>query len=72
MTTETQITDGKTNLRGNLTVREKPKKTNYTLYLPPTGPFASVETKDNRHPVSHGLQAIIDDLLKKVVSLTLE
>lgn len=56
MTMETQITDGKINLRGNLAVREKPKKADYILYLTPYWPLAIVEAKDNRHSVSHGLQ----------------
>ena len=56
MTMETQITDGKINLRGNLAVREKPKKADYILYLNPYRPIAIVEAKDNRHSVSHGLQ----------------
>ena len=56
MTMETQITDGKINLRGNLAVREKPKKADYILYLTPYRPLAIVEAKDNRHSVSHGLQ----------------
>ena len=56
MTMETQITDGEINLRGNLAVREKPKKADYILYLTPYRPLAVVEAKDNRHSVSHGLQ----------------
>ncbi len=33
ITMETNITDGKINLRGNLTVREKPKKADYIYML---------------------------------------
>ena len=33
VTMETKITDGKINLRGNLAVREKPKKADYIPYL---------------------------------------
>ena len=32
ITMETKITDGKINLKGNLIVREKPKKADYVLY----------------------------------------
>ena len=56
LTMETKITDGKINLRGNLAVREKPKKADYILYLNPYHPIAIVEAKDNSHSVSHGLQ----------------
>ena len=33
ITMETKITDGKINLRGNLVVRERPKKVDYLLYI---------------------------------------
>lgn len=56
VTMETQITDGKINLRGNLAVREKPKKADYVLYLNAYHPVAVVEAKDNQHSVSFGLQ----------------
>ena len=56
ITMETKITDGKINLRGNLAVREKPKKADYILYLNPYHPIAIVEAKDNHHTPSHGLQ----------------
>ena len=56
ITMETKITDGKINLRGNLAVREKPKKADYILYLNSYHPIAIVEAKDNNHTVSHGLQ----------------
>lgn len=56
MTMETKITDGRINLRGNITVREKPKKADYVLYLHKNKPIAIVEAKDNHHTVSHGLQ----------------
>lgn len=56
MTMETKITDGRINLRGNITVREKPKKADYVLYLHKNKPIAIVEAKDNNHTVSHGLQ----------------
>ena len=53
---ETKITDGKINLKGNLIVREKPKKADYVLYLGTNQPIAIVEAKDNNHTVSFGLQ----------------
>ena len=56
ITMETQITDGKINLKGNLVTREKPKKVDYLLYLGPNYPMAVVEAKDNNHTVSYGLQ----------------
>ena len=59
ITMETKITDGKINLKGNLVVREKPKKADYVLYLASNKPIAIVEAKDNNHSVSHGLQQAI-------------
>jgi len=56
ITMETKITDGKINLKGNLIVREKPKKADYVLYLHANQPIAIVEAKDNNHTVSYGLQ----------------
>lgn len=56
ITMETKLTDGKINLKGNLVVREKPKRADYVLYLAPNHPIAIVEAKDNNHCVSYGLQ----------------
>ena len=56
ITMETKITDGRINLRGNIPVREKPKKADYVLYLHKNKPLAIVEAKDNNHTVSYGLQ----------------
>lgn len=56
ITMETQITDGKVNLRGNMVVRSKPKKADYVLYINKNKPIAIVEAKDNTHSVSYGLQ----------------
>ena len=56
ITMETKITDGKINLKGNLVVREKPKKADYVLYLQDEKPIAIVEAKDNKHTVSYGIQ----------------
>lgn len=56
ITMETQITDGKVNLRGNMVVRSKPKKADYVLYINKNKPIAIVEAKDNTHSLSYGLQ----------------
>lgn len=56
ITMETKITDGRINLKGNLAIREKPKKADYVLYLNKDKPIAIVEAKDNNHTVSYGLQ----------------
>lgn len=56
ITMETQITDGKVNLKGNFVFREKPKRADYMLYLSANNPIAIVEAKDNHHSVSYGLQ----------------
>ena len=56
ITMETQITDGRINLKGNFVFRNKPKKADYVLYLNKSKPIAIVEAKDNNHSVSHGLQ----------------
>lgn len=56
MTMETQITDGKINLRGNLVSRAQPKRADYVLYINANNPIAIVEAKDNQHAVEDGLQ----------------
>ena len=56
ITMETQITDGKINLRGNLAFRERPKRADYVLYLTDNHPIAIIEAKDHTHSVSFGLQ----------------
>ena len=56
ITMETQITDGKINLKGNFVFREKPKRADYILYLNANNPIAIVEAKDNKHSITHGLQ----------------
>ena len=56
ITMETQITDGRINLKGNLISREKPKRVDYLLYLSTNNPIAVIEAKDNNHSISHGLQ----------------
>lgn len=59
ITMETQITDGKVNLKGNFVFREKPKRADYILYLGANNPIAVIEAKDNNHNVSFGLQQAI-------------
>lgn len=56
ITMETQITDGRVNIKGNMTTREKPKRVDYLLYLSDNKPIAVVEAKDHNHSVSYGLQ----------------
>ena len=56
ITMETQVTDGKINLKGNFVFREKPKRADYILYLNANNPIAIIEAKDNTHSISHGLQ----------------
>ena len=56
ITMETNITDGKINLKGNFVTREKPKRADYVLYLNSNNPIAIIEAKDNKHSISHGLQ----------------
>ncbi|MBQ8506958.1 MAG: DEAD/DEAH box helicase family protein [Clostridia bacterium] len=60
ITMETQITDGKINLKGNFVFREKPKRADYILYLNANNPIAIVEAKDNKHSISHGLQQAME------------
>ena len=59
ITMETQITDGRINLKGNLISREKPRRVDYLLYLSDNNPIAVIEAKDNNHSISHGLQQAI-------------
>lgn len=56
ITMETKITDGRVNVKGNLTRRESPKRVDYLLYLSDNKPIAVVEAKDNNHSISFGLQ----------------
>ncbi len=56
ITMETQVTDGRINLRGNMAHREPPKHADYLLYFSTNNPIAVVEAKDNKHSISFGLQ----------------
>lgn len=60
ITMETQVTDGKINIRGNFVSREKPKRADYILHLNANNPIAVVEAKDNKHSVSDGLQQAME------------
>lgn len=60
ITMETQITDGKISLKGNLAVRQPGKRVDYLIYLSANNPIAVVEAKDNHHQVSAGLQQAMD------------
>ena len=60
ITMETQITEGKINLKGNFVFREKPKRADYLLYLSANNPIAVIEAKDNNHSISHGLQQAME------------
>lgn len=60
ITMETQITDGKINLKGNFVFREKPKRADYLLYLNANNPIAVIEAKDNNHSISYGLQQAME------------
>ena len=53
---EAKITDGRMNIKGNLAVRNTPKKADYLLYTASGHPIAVVEAKDNNHSVSFGMQ----------------
>ncbi|WP_415980424.1 EcoAI/FtnUII family type I restriction enzme subunit R [Faecalicoccus pleomorphus] len=56
ITMETQITDGRINIKGNYVSRSKPKRADYILYYNKNKPIAIVEAKDNKHSISFGLQ----------------
>lgn len=56
ITMETAVTDGRIDLHGPMVSRQRPKKADYLLYLSANHPIAVVEAKDNKHPVSYGLQ----------------
>ena len=53
---EKKITDGRMNIKGNMAVRETPKRADYVLCYRGYYPLAIVEAKDNRHIPSYGLQ----------------
>ena len=59
ITMETKITDGRISLKGNVAYCESAKKADYILYLNKYHPIAIVEAKDNKHSISHGLQAYL-------------
>lgn len=60
METKVEFTDGKINLQGNVASRQAPKKADYILYINSNNPIAIVESKDNNHSVSYGLQQAME------------
>ena len=54
--TEYYFTDGEIIVRGQVTMRGKPKKADYVLSYTPDLPLAIVEAKDTNHSVGAGLQ----------------
>ncbi len=60
ITMETQITDGRISLEGNVVSRKEKKKADYILYLEAEKPIAVIEAKDHNHTVSYGLQQALD------------
>ena len=56
---EYYYTDGKINVRENVSQRGKGKKVDYLLSYKPNIPIAIVEAKDNKCTVSHGIQQAI-------------
>lgn len=57
---EYYYTDGKINVRENIAQRGKGKKVDYLLSYKSNIPIAIVEAKDNKVPVSHGIQQGMD------------
>ncbi|MBR4696352.1 MAG: type I restriction enzyme HsdR N-terminal domain-containing protein, partial [Selenomonadaceae bacterium] len=53
---EKKITDGRVNIKGNMAVREDPKRADYVLCYRGYYPLAIVEAKDNKQLPSFGLQ----------------
>ncbi|MDO4467888.1 MAG: DEAD/DEAH box helicase family protein [Bacillota bacterium] len=53
---EVKITDGRINIAGNVSTRQKPKFADYLLYFNGDNPIAVVEAKDMNHSASYGLQ----------------
>ena len=60
LTMETQITDGKISLRGNLAVRQPGKRLDYLLYLIANNPISVVEATDKHNQISAALQQQMD------------
>jgi len=53
---EKSFTDGRVQVNGEKSKREKAKFTDYLLFYTLNNPIAVVEAKDNAHSVGHGLQ----------------
>jgi len=53
---EVSFTDGRIDVKGNLSTRDKRKRADYILYYKPNIPIAIIEAKDNKHSVKEGIQ----------------
>lgn len=50
ITMETKVTDGRINLKGNLVIREKPKRADYVLYVSANNPIPNrIPPTEKRH-----------------------
>ena len=56
MREEVTLTDGKIQVRGQMTTRGKKKRADYILYYKSNIPIAVIEAKDNKHTVGDGMQ----------------
>ncbi len=52
---EVTLTAGRITVRGKLTSRGKQKRADYVLYRKPNIPVATIEAKDNNHPLGAGM-----------------
>ncbi len=53
---EAQITNGRIKLAGDITLREKPLRADYLLFMSVNEPLAVIEAKNAEHSISDGLQ----------------
>ena len=57
---EVPFTDGRIQVKGNLTSRGSRKRADYILYYKPSIPVAIIEAKANRHAVRAGIQQALE------------
>jgi len=57
---EVYFTNGKINVNGQKTTREKGKFADYILFYKPNIPVAIIEAKSNKHGVKSGIQQALD------------
>ena len=57
---EVPFTDGRIQVKGNLTSRGSRKRADYILYYKPSIPVAIIEAKANRHSVRAGIQQALE------------